>query len=281
MPINNPDGGGGGGDGAFSTTSNVTSNAPGALGTDDFVFGSDQLDDDGDTTHDRRVIYDKSQGFFGAGRVDSTQWDSGNRGTDAVVFGINCTASGARSFASGNGNISSGSQSFTLGGANTASALNSSALGNQSLAALSGQSSYASGFFSVQGDAQRSVLVARRQTTDATQTELTLNSAAPSSTSRLIIPASTTWGFTVYITGRQDSSTNCGYYRIDGLMKRDGSNNTTLTGSVTVTTIAEDTAGWDVTAAADDTNESLQILVTGIAATTIRWVASVYFTEVL
>ena len=42
-----PSGGGGGEvvDGAFSTTSNVTSNIPGNLAGDDFVFGSNQLDD--------------------------------------------------------------------------------------------------------------------------------------------------------------------------------------------------------------------------------------------
>ena len=50
-------------DGAFKTTSNVTSNTPGTLGTDDFVFGSTQLDDDG-AAHDSRMFFDKSNGAF-------------------------------------------------------------------------------------------------------------------------------------------------------------------------------------------------------------------------
>ena len=43
---------------AFSTTSNVTSNSAGDLTTDDFVFGSPQLDDDGDTDHDSKFFFD-------------------------------------------------------------------------------------------------------------------------------------------------------------------------------------------------------------------------------
>ena len=34
----------------------------------DFVFGSDQLDDDTDTAHDNRMFFDKSTGAFRAGR---------------------------------------------------------------------------------------------------------------------------------------------------------------------------------------------------------------------
>jgi len=36
---------------SFSTQGNVTSNSPGDLANDDFVFGSDQLDDDGNNDH--------------------------------------------------------------------------------------------------------------------------------------------------------------------------------------------------------------------------------------
>ena len=46
--------------GAFSTTSNVTSNAPGDPATDDFVFGSTQLDDNGLAPNQFRMLFDKS-----------------------------------------------------------------------------------------------------------------------------------------------------------------------------------------------------------------------------
>ena len=46
--------------GAFSTTGTTTSNSPGTLADDDFVFGSAQLDDDADPDHDSRMFFDKS-----------------------------------------------------------------------------------------------------------------------------------------------------------------------------------------------------------------------------
>ena len=55
---------------------------------------------------------------------------------------------------------------------------------------------------------------------------------------------------------------------------------TALVGSVTTTTVAEDTAAWDVTATADDTNDGINVLVTGEASKTIRWVARAEIAEV-
>lgn len=78
---------------AFDTDFNVTSNAPGDLAVDDFVFGSDSLDDDTDTDHDTRVIFDKSKGFFAAGTVTGSEWNNANRGVNSVVFGNNNTGS--------------------------------------------------------------------------------------------------------------------------------------------------------------------------------------------
>jgi hypothetical protein len=78
--------------GAFDTASNVTSNTPGDLATDDFVFGSDSLDDDADADHYNRFLFDKSKASFRAGRAESTQWDDANRGTASVAFGKDSTA---------------------------------------------------------------------------------------------------------------------------------------------------------------------------------------------
>lgn len=41
--------------------------------TSDFVFGSTRLDDDGNTTHDSRLLFDKSKSAFRAGYVDGTK----------------------------------------------------------------------------------------------------------------------------------------------------------------------------------------------------------------
>jgi hypothetical protein len=81
-----------GGAGAFETTANVTSNSPGDLATDDFVFGSDSLDDDGDVNHDFRMLFDKSRGAFRAGEERATNWDEPSRGSYSFAFGTDVSA---------------------------------------------------------------------------------------------------------------------------------------------------------------------------------------------
>lgn len=140
--------------------------------------------------------------------------------------------------------------------------------------------------FAANGDAQRSFLVVRATTTDATQTELTLDGAAVTGSTittanRIILDASSTWMVDVCVVARSASGTDNGVYHRRCCIKRDASNNTVLVGAVqTVGTDIESNAAWDVTLDADDTNESLRVLVTGAAATTIRWVAEVSLVQV-
>jgi hypothetical protein len=48
----------------------------------------------------------------------------------------------------------------------------------------------------------------------------------------------------------------------------------------TKTIVAEDTSAWDVTITADNTNDGINVLVTGEASKTIRWVARIEITVV-
>jgi hypothetical protein len=50
-------------------------------------------------------------------------------------------------------------------------------------------------------------------------------------------------------------------------------------GAVSKTIIAETNVAWDATVTADATNGALKVTVTGEAAKTIRWVASVAATQ--
>lgn len=86
---------------------------------------------------------------------------------------------------------------------------------------------------------------------------------------------------TARIVARSTSGTDNACYERRCLIKRDGANNTVLVGSVqTIGTDIESDAAWDVTIDADDTNESVRVLVTGAAATTIRWVCTLELVEV-
>ena len=101
--------------GAFATASNVTSNSPGAPATDDFVFGSTQLDDNGMVNNQLRMLFDKSKGAFRAGHAQGTQFDDANRGIRSGAFGLNNIASGTNSFAAGKSNTASEDAAVAFG----------------------------------------------------------------------------------------------------------------------------------------------------------------------
>jgi len=61
-------------------------------------------------------------------------------------------------------------------------------------------------------------------------------------------------------------------YIFDGLIKRDGSNNTTLCVCNKII-LHEDDATWDCDITADDTTDSLIITVTGDADNIVKWAA--------
>ena len=292
----------------------------------DFVIGSPQLADDGNSAHDYRMWFDKSKGAFRAGGVAGNLWNDSNVGDHSFACGCDTKASGEASFAEGDmtradGNCShaEGADTLSSGYASHAEGQISEATGNSSHAEgvgtlafgdyshaegrntitnsdyahadgyysdayMVGQYAKSCGRFTATGDAQYSNIVARRATTDASQSELTLDGGTPDSASRIILPANRTWAFTISIAARQTSGSgtvgDSGIYKIEGGIKRDGSNNTALVGVITKTVLAEDQSVWDVTAEADDTNECLVIKVTGEASKTIHWVAKADLVEV-
>jgi len=115
--------------GIFANTSGVTSNENGTYATDDFVFGSPQLADNGNNANDSRFFFDKSKSAFRAGMVQSTQWDDANVGSNSVAFGSGNTASGSSSASFGTGNTSSGIASLTSGSNNSVAGGNSVGMG--------------------------------------------------------------------------------------------------------------------------------------------------------
>ncbi len=118
------------GDKVFSTIANVTSNASGAIATDDFVFGSTQLDNDPTTTDDNsKFFFDKSKAAFRLGRLIDLdpndpednelgdQWNDSNVGEESIAMGRGSIVAGRNSVAIGNvNNIDAKSrQSMTFG----------------------------------------------------------------------------------------------------------------------------------------------------------------------
>jgi len=97
--------------------------------TDDFVFGSPQLDDDSEHIEWRnRIFFDKSKGAFRAGFGDS-QWDTANVGNYSIGIGYRPKASAESSTAIGNGAESTAYGSVAIGSC-TVNGQNSTAIGS-------------------------------------------------------------------------------------------------------------------------------------------------------
>jgi hypothetical protein len=95
----------------------VTSNSPGDLTSDDFVFGSDSVDHDSNSDHYNRIIYDKSKGALRAGITTDVFWDEFARGVASVAFGEdNAAAFDYSAVLSGTGSSAASELSVIAGG---------------------------------------------------------------------------------------------------------------------------------------------------------------------
>lgn len=165
---------------------------------------------------------------------------------------------------------------YSFGYGNTTTSSAGMSLGLYSKADRYGQLSHGSGLFAAVGDAQSARFVLRRKTTDAIATTLMLDG----STTRLTITSGKIMFCDILISGiKSDGSASSCYKRKVAIKNVAGT--TTLVGTVDVLGVdQEDNVLTDVAITADDTNDALQINVTGIAAETWRWVAVVEGLEI-
>jgi len=84
--------------------------------SNDFVFGSVNLNNTTNPLHDSRMLFDKSSGAFRVGSVTGNQWDTRPLGSFAA--GIETTSSGLCTFVAGQNNTASGDLSLVVGGSN-------------------------------------------------------------------------------------------------------------------------------------------------------------------
>jgi hypothetical protein len=221
-----------------------------------------------------------------------------SRATGADSFSIgNGTASGANGFSGGLGAVSSGLYGFSYGFSAAASGnytfafglfanasgLGAWAAGERANAPLHGQFSESAGPFAATGDAQRSRLMARRSTTDATPSNLFLDG----SSARVLVPANSSGVAMITVVAR----TNTAGDQHMTWRRRVNWERGVAVGTVTVDveTMGTDrgyTGGawgagpaWTLAITADTTNGAINIIGTGAAATNIRWVADMEWVE--
>ena len=98
---------------------------------------------------------------------------------------------------------------------------------------------------------------------------------------RLTIIASSVYQFMIQINAIDKTTFDVKTWKVEGTIKRNSSNVTSIVGSITKTIIAADaaTTNWDVQVTANDTNEALKIEVKHNSANQVRFSLNVFATE--
>ena len=209
-------------------------------------------------------------------------------GYGSVAIGKSCTASGDRGVAIGTsstaGSAVNSRTNVAMGTSCNASGGSAFAFGERAdTRGLYGKYAFGSGYGGGTGAAQTGVMVLGADTTDATATALCVNfgSFTPNSTNQVILPNNSAYAFHGTIVARQQAAggTACAAWKIEGLIRREGTAGTTVLVN-SATTVLDNTPSWGLALSADTTNGGLKIEVTGAAATNIRWVATIHTSEV-
>jgi hypothetical protein len=226
-------------------------------------------------------------------RQASTEIASGNF---SFLTGSTSSASGSWSFLGGGfqnsasanhsavicgrGNAASATSSITVGGGdsgngNTASGVYSITLsGRRALADRAGMLAHANGAFANLGDAQRARFVLRCKTITNTGVEMALDGGAI----YLGIPSGKIIACTINITGSKSDGSAVAHYLRQYCVKNVGGTSSEVYAPVTIGT--DNAAGTTIALSANNADDTLRILVTGITSETWRWVASVDAVEV-
>ncbi len=186
---------------------------------------------------------------------------------------INTNVLGERACCFGRSGIASGYYSTHFGRYGNASGDYSAHFGRYGVMFRYGQIGVSAGRFSVSGDCQRSTVLMRGATTDATPLVLT-------TPEDFFIEDEKAYALDVDIMARQDTGASHLFVKRQVMIER--------TGGVTALVGAVQTVGTDINVGslggvaitADDTNDRLQIEVTGKAAANIRWSADITIREI-
>lgn len=202
----------------------------------------------------------------------------GATGANSVAIGSQNKATSTGGLALGRNAICTAQDAVSIGLQCTADATNSIALGAySSTKGIKGRIA----FSGVSSNYQQGTFVLAKQTSDATPSVLTYNTAAASTDNQIILPNNSAYAFHGTIVARQQASqgTACAAWKIEGLIRREGSAGTTVLVN-SATTVLDNTPAWGMALSADTTNGGLKIEVTGAAATNIRFVATISTSEV-
>lgn len=232
-------------------------------------------------TNSRVASQNKGRYAHAEGNANSVLSDSAHaEGSNNSV-----AASSTSAHVEGDHNTASANYTHAEGYYTTASAQGAHASGYYSAANKQYQRTLASGWFAAAGDSQYTEIVLRRATTNETPAELTIDGAAPSGTTentsnRFICATGKTYACLIMLAARKSDGTSAFFLR--QVVVKNVSGTVSLEGLVQTVGVDINPAGWTAPAiTADNTNKSLVITVTGVAATNIRWSATIQAQEVI
>lgn len=235
------------------------------------------------------------------GKFSHTEGDkSSATGAYAHAEGQSCVASNSYAHVEGDSSSASGQSSHAQGQNSTASAwcAHAEGLGSQATASVSraegrqakatrdAQRAKASGQLNTYGDAQTSEMVLFGSTTTATAKVLTSGGVNPvyagTTTNVYTLVADNAAMFNLAVVARRQGTDEVAAWTFRGAATRPNGGNARIVGTVATETFADAAAAaWAVTVTADTTNQFLKVTVTGEAAKTIGWVATLVVTEVV
>ena len=236
-----------------------------------------------------------------AAAINNNTSSYGATNTSSIAIGKQAKATGAYGTAIGEATQATASNSVCLGyysqatgqgslafGYDTqATGLQSTAIGLAARNPINGSFKFAGGKHQTSGDSQTGIFPLLAETTDATATAMVTyhnNSATASTDNQVVLPNNSVYGFTGTIIARENSAQTNDFavWEVKGGAVRAASAATTALGSYNINKISESTgaANWSIAISADTTNGAIAFTVTGEAAHSIRWVATINTTEV-
>jgi len=279
---------------ATGTNAVAIGNSPVSAGTDTVALGRAYASN---TSSFAAVINRNTNSYGATGSLSiSIGDDSKASGTNSVAIGVDAIAQGQWSIALGRladapnyqstaigyDATATGVASFVFGANSVAEQTFSVSIGSYAKSSQRGKYAYSSGYsgFGI-GGSQQGLIVLAANTTDATSKVLNSENGTANATNQIILPNNSAYAFHGTIVARQQASqgTACAAWKIEGLIRREGSAGTTVLVN-SATTVLDNTPAWGMALSADTTNGGLKIEVTGAAATNIRWVATIHTSEV-
>jgi hypothetical protein len=203
--------------------------------------------------------------------------------SSALSLGYFSNATGIYSVAIGYGANASGGYSIAISGdwSSSASATGAVALGTAVVANTVGKYAYSGGLLGGVGSSQTGTFVLGVTTSNTTATVLATNGSAAGALNQVIVPNNSAYAFSGIIVARERApfGTQSAAWRVEGLIRREGTAASTTLVASTVTAISN-VPGWTLALSADTTNGGLAVTATGSATASIRWVATIQTSEV-